>query len=130
MPLRKGITYRGLIAVMLLSVYLLSPFKLYAPYLSYKINYNYISKELCENKDKPKMNCNGKCYLNKELKKASKEESKENKGLQKGIEIEEVLSNTDITFNSTFITDKKEYSFFNEKSFSASLKKFTPPPQV
>ncbi len=44
------------------------------PVLDYAINYNYISKVLCKNKDKPKMHCNGKCHLMKELAKASEQE--------------------------------------------------------
>lgn len=37
------------------------------PVLDYVANYNYIVSELCENRDKPEMHCNGKCYLTKEL---------------------------------------------------------------
>lgn len=44
------------------------------PVLEYAINYDYIVKELCENRDKPKMACNGKCHLMKELAKASEKE--------------------------------------------------------
>jgi hypothetical protein len=45
---------------------------------SYEINKDYISKNLCENKNKPKMHCNGKCHLNKQL---SKQEKKDNSTL-------------------------------------------------
>ena len=45
--------------------------KPFLPILDYVVNYDYIVKELCENKDKPAMNCNGKCHLMKELSKAS-----------------------------------------------------------
>ena len=34
-----------------------------APFVEYAINYDYISKILCINKDKPAMNCKGKCQL-------------------------------------------------------------------
>lgn len=44
------------------------------PVLEYVINYDYISKVLCENKDKPKMHCNGKCHLMKELAKQAESE--------------------------------------------------------
>ena len=37
------------------------------PVLNYVANYKYIVNELCENRDKPEMHCNGKCYLTKEL---------------------------------------------------------------
>jgi len=33
------------------------------PIMIYYANYEYISTELCENKDKPEMECNGRCYL-------------------------------------------------------------------
>ena len=39
------------------------------PMADYVINYKHISQDLCENKDKPWMHCNGKCYLKKEIKK-------------------------------------------------------------
>lgn len=44
------------------------------PVVEYVVNYEYISEVLCENKDKPKMHCNGKCHLMKELAKASENE--------------------------------------------------------
>lgn len=44
------------------------------PVIEYAANYEYISKVLCENKNKPKMHCNGKCHLMKELAKASENE--------------------------------------------------------
>lgn len=42
-------------------------FKPILPVLEYCVNYDYIVTELCENKDKPKLECNGKCHLKKEL---------------------------------------------------------------
>jgi hypothetical protein len=44
------------------------------PVIEYVFNYDYITAELCENKDKPLMRCNGKCYLMKELAKAAENE--------------------------------------------------------
>ncbi|MDD2982311.1 MAG: hypothetical protein PHQ74_02895 [Crocinitomicaceae bacterium] len=43
------------------------------PIISYAVNYEYISTELCENKDTPEMECNGKCHLKKELAKEIQE---------------------------------------------------------
>ncbi|MEW5676152.1 hypothetical protein ABGT15_07550 [Flavobacterium enshiense] len=45
------------------------------PVLEYILNYDYIVKELCENKKKPELSCNGKCHLMKELAKASENET-------------------------------------------------------
>lgn len=44
------------------------------PVLDYLVNYDYIRTELCVNKEKPILGCNGKCYLMKELAKASESE--------------------------------------------------------
>jgi hypothetical protein len=44
------------------------------PVMQYIINYDYIVAELCENKAKPGMHCNGKCHLKKELAKAAETE--------------------------------------------------------
>ena len=44
------------------------------PVFDYIVNYDYISKELCINKAKPELKCNGKCHLMKELAKASEDE--------------------------------------------------------
>jgi len=45
--------------------------------MEYAFNYDYISKVLCINKDKPELNCNGKCYLMSKL--AAESTSKEDK---------------------------------------------------
>ncbi|MBS7253569.1 hypothetical protein [Flavobacterium branchiicola] len=45
------------------------------PFLDYVLNYQYIATELCENKTKPQLGCNGKCHLKKELIKAYKDET-------------------------------------------------------
>ena len=37
------------------------------PVIGYAINYNYIASVLCINKQKPKLDCNGKCFLIKQL---------------------------------------------------------------
>ncbi len=42
--------------------------------VDYQANYEYITEVLCENRDQPELNCNGTCYLNKELSKIANEE--------------------------------------------------------
>jgi len=46
-------------------------FKPVLPVVEYIVFYDYIKNELCVNKDKPEMKCNGKCHLMKEMSKAS-----------------------------------------------------------
>ena len=49
-------------------LYLLAMVRPLVPIIEYHANYNYIATVLCENKDKPYLECNGKCYLEKQLK--------------------------------------------------------------
>lgn len=43
------------------------------PLAEYVIYYDYIRTNLCENRDRPQMNCNGSCYLSKQLAKESRQ---------------------------------------------------------
>jgi len=59
-------------ALLLLALFMV--FKSLLPVVEYVVNYEYISKVLCVNKEKPQLKCNGKCHLMKELAKASEDE--------------------------------------------------------
>jgi hypothetical protein len=48
-------------------LYLLAMVKPLVPIIEYYANYDYIANVLCENRDKPYLECNGKCYLEKQL---------------------------------------------------------------
>ncbi len=41
------------------------------PLIEYNLNKEYIVSVLCENRNKPELACNGKCYLNKKLQKST-----------------------------------------------------------
>ncbi len=47
------------------------------PLFEYVVNQDYIAEFLCVNKDKPMLNCNGKCFLSAQLAKEN-EEKKQN----------------------------------------------------
>ncbi len=47
-----------------------------APFVEYAINYDYISKVLCINKDKPELQCNGKCQLMKKIEQQQEDDFK------------------------------------------------------
>ena len=57
----QGITH------LFLNLYLLALVGPVMPVLDYVIHYDYIAKELCVNRDKPVLACNGKCYLEKKM---------------------------------------------------------------
>ncbi|ALJ05501.1 hypothetical protein APS56_10385 [Pseudalgibacter alginicilyticus] len=56
------------------------------PVLEYVAFYDYIKNELCENKEIVEMKCNGKCYLAKEMAKASETSETGNDKKQTSIE--------------------------------------------
>jgi hypothetical protein len=58
--------------------------------MGFNLNRAYIAKNLCENRFRPKMNCNGKCVLMKKLKQQEQEE--QNKPVAKSEIITVVLS--------------------------------------
>ena len=67
----------------------------------YRINRDYIAENLCVNRDKPMLNCNGQCYLAKKLKAAEEKEQKSSsERLQKTPEI--VLSLPENSFSPKF----------------------------
>ena len=69
--------FRGLIAFSLIFMMLTANFSRFFIYAGFELNKNYIASELCENRDKPMMHCNGKCYLMKKLKQAEEKEKAE-----------------------------------------------------
>ncbi len=60
---------RLIITHLLLNLYLLVLIQPALPVLEYMINYDSIVNELCENRDKPVLTCNGKCYLGDQVEK-------------------------------------------------------------
>lgn len=49
------------------------------PVVEYVVKYNYIANELCVNRNKPMLHCNGKCHLKKALAKKATEETDNSK---------------------------------------------------
>jgi len=52
-------------------LYLLAMVRPLVPIMEYYANYDYIANVLCENRDKPYLECNGKCYLEKQIAKTN-----------------------------------------------------------
>lgn len=77
---------KNIIFIIIIAIFLKPIF----PVIEYAVNYEYISKVLCENKAKPMMHCNGKCHLMKELAKAAENEkpaSSDKKGYSPVLEV-------------------------------------------
>lgn len=106
------------------------------PVLDYAINYDYISKELCENKDKPNSCCEGKCYLKKELAKEANSDTstdKSNSSNKKNFNQEQEIlfyqeSKTTVIENFHFIQKSTlDRNYSNHYSYLDSSSVFRPP---
>ncbi len=60
---------KRILAFFFVLLYAISLLRPVSPLVEYVINYQSISTELCENLDKPELECNGKCHLSKQFKK-------------------------------------------------------------
>jgi len=125
--MRKSLTLLLLVSVLLQS------FSQMGIYVSFKINQDYITKVLCINKARPKLGCNGKCYLSRKLKQADQQEQKQTSSpIRKAIEWlhcgQPALSF--VYERSSVIVIRKTVSFYLLKpSCRAFLRIFHPPRQ-
>jgi len=65
-----------LVIILLLAVAALQLGSRWMVYAAFKANQAYIARELCENKAKPELECEGQCCLKKQLQKTEEQESK------------------------------------------------------
>ncbi len=70
------------VSILLLAL-LAQSFSRFLVVLQYNLNREYIAKNLCENRNKPKCCCHGKCFLKKQLAKNDKEENAPNSNSKK-----------------------------------------------
>ena len=68
---------RSFIASLLLFAIMLPTLSPWGTVAYFHVNRNYIARVLCENRDRPQLNCNGKCYLAKKLKQQQDKKDKE-----------------------------------------------------
>ena len=54
-------------------------------YAGFELNQGYIAAELCVNRDKPQLHCNGKCYLMRKLKQAEQKEKSRDREEQRSM---------------------------------------------
>lgn len=72
-------------------------------FAGYEMNRGYIATELCVNRDKPEMHCNGRCYLMRKLKQAQEKEQKQEHQFQK-IQLQQPIVNPSFQFKQYAIS--------------------------
>lgn len=84
-----------------LNLYILAILQPSLPILEYLVNYDYIKNELCKNKEKPILACNGKCYLQKQVMEVDISSKSQNIPMPPKIDFEKliVIINDQFDFN-------------------------------
>ena len=77
-------------------------------YAEFQANQQFIASVLCENRDKPQMHCEGKCYLMKKLKDAEEREKKQEQATQKNSGQDVFLISDILVFTFYAVTPKKQ----------------------
>ena len=82
---------KSYIALLLLALISVKTLLVPVVYLDFEMRKNFIIQNLCENRFKPQLNCNGQCYLAKKLHKiaednATKETQKQGASMKKILE--------------------------------------------
>lgn len=100
----------------------------------YVANKEYVAKELCVNKAKPQLKCNGKCHLAKQLKKLEEPQPKKTPATPKELKLKEmtwVITSVEILATTeTPILSESTLTHWNDlkkapRSFSNAI--FHPP---
>lgn len=69
------VMFKKLFAIIVFTAVLMQTFSTVMIVAAFYANRDYIAANLCENRDKPRMQCNGKCSLNKQLAKEAEHQA-------------------------------------------------------
>ena len=120
--------FKRIICVFLIFIITSSVFTRLFYFAGYELNKDYIAQNLCINKNKPELHCNGKCFLGKKIAEAEQKQSSQEKKVQKDLTEQIMLI---ATFNIVFhqqIAFKEKENYKNNYSFTNSSSAFHPPP--
>ena len=124
---------KSYIALLLLALISVKTLLVPVVYLDFELRKDFIIQNLCENRFKPQMNCNGKCYLAKKLHKiaednATKETQKQGASMKKILE-EVFEANPLFSYDLRFenLSPKSNYIHHLAHSQSVTLSLFHPP---
>jgi hypothetical protein len=126
-------THKNYIALLLLTLISVKTILVPVVYLDFELRKDFIIKNLCENRFKPQLKCNGQCYLAKKLHKiaednATKETQKQSQSMKKIME--EVFETTplfscDLMVKNLSTKSLYSYQLAHFQSFAFSI--FHPP---
>lgn len=94
--------------------------------MDYNINRGYYEK-LCENKDRPEMDCHGKCQMKKDAEQQSSPENLVKLDFQINLLQEKIIEVLELPFPSKVINSQPNFFYLTPKSL-AGFQKIQPQP--
>jgi hypothetical protein len=77
--------FKRFVALMLICMMISANFTRLFIYAGFELNQKYIATKLCENRNKPWLNCKGRCYLMKKVKQAEEKERSAERQIEKSL---------------------------------------------
>ncbi|WP_374756606.1 hypothetical protein [Dyadobacter bucti] len=99
----------------------------------YQINKAYITRVLCENRNRPQLNCNGQCYLAKKLKEQQEKQDQQTGELVQNIPVLQLFASplTIFEFMQSHFSQAHQHAFlYHLATYQAPLSILVPPPCV
>jgi hypothetical protein len=119
---------RVLATILLFTSIFLQTFTSFVIQAEYLLNKSYIANNLCVNKDKPAMHCNGKCYLSKKLKEQEKQDQQAPTSKKERLEVVPFFLPKQFSFAVVSISTRQEYYVTDDPVSSAFLCSIFHPP--
>ena len=103
------------------------------PFLEYALNYDYISENLCINRDKPESHCKGKCHLKKRLQEVNGAKTTPDNTSMPSLSVKEyspgIVEIINLQFHRRY-DNKSHYFFYLFSSIEFIPSLLTPPPKA
>jgi hypothetical protein len=103
----KAVIVSGIL-LLVMAAYLIIPV---IPVVDYLINKDYIAKNLCINKDKPKSCCKGKCHMVKQLQKTNQNTDNDPKNTNSRVQLKE-LNEYIISKTCSYTAEISSHTYF------------------
>jgi len=101
-------------------------------YAGFKLNQSYIAARLCENRNKPLLHCNGKCYLMKKIRQAEDKQNNAERQAQKNVLQDVFFISNIMSTNTLWCTDTGDTfpPAKNRGNLSGAILSIFRPPQL
>lgn len=124
--------FNTIISFLVIAVFVVQVLSKFIIVADYVVNQDFIAKTLCENKNKPKLKCNGKCHLAKQLAKQEKKEKPTSSSKEKFETVYfQSINQESNKANLILVEEENKNSFaYTENRINTVLNSIFQPPRV